>query len=106
MQMGNFTKFQPDLEVGEGYDLSPQGLEARILHIPGHSRGSIGVLTAAGDLFCGDLLVSGPRPALNKLIDNLAEARASLERLQTLNIQTVYPGHGPPFSRDKLLAIR
>ena len=40
-----------DLYVEDGYDLSAHGLAAQVVHIPGHSSGSIGVLTAAGDLF-------------------------------------------------------
>jgi hydroxyacylglutathione hydrolase len=104
MQMGNFEKFQPDLEVEEGYDLSGSGFEAKILHLPGHSRGSIGILTASGDLFCGDLLVGGEQPALNSLIDDPPTAQASLRRLKKLNLNVIYPGHGRPFTRDKLPA--
>jgi len=40
----------------EGQPLSDVGLDASVLHLPGHSKGSIGILTASGDLFCGDLL--------------------------------------------------
>jgi glyoxylase-like metal-dependent hydrolase (beta-lactamase superfamily II) len=53
-------KFTPDLEIDEGFDLSSYGFDGRILHIPGHSKGSIGVLTAKGDLFCGDLFYNMP----------------------------------------------
>ena len=48
-------RFNPDLEIDEGFDLSRHWLDGRILHIPGHLKGSIGVLTAKGDLFCGDI---------------------------------------------------
>ena len=49
-------RMKPDLSLKDGDDLSGYGLEARVLHLPGHSRGSISILTAQGDLFCGDLL--------------------------------------------------
>ncbi len=94
---GRAERFTPDVLVAEGDDLSPSGLEARVLSIPGHSLGSIAVLTAGGDLFCGDLLDNTARPALNSLIDDPAAARASLQRLECMNIRTVYPGHGRPF---------
>jgi hydroxyacylglutathione hydrolase len=97
MGMGKFIRFKPDLEVTEGFDLSSFGFDARVLHIPGHSRGSIGVMTVNGDLFSGDLLARGKKNGLNSLIDNLAEAQASLARLKNLNIIMVYPGHGRPF---------
>jgi hydroxyacylglutathione hydrolase len=42
-------------------------------------RGSVGILTAGGDLFCGDLLENYDRPALNSIMDDLAAANASVE---------------------------
>ena len=94
---GNRERFTPDLLVEEGDDLNAYELEASVLSIPGHSKGSIGVLTSAGDFFCGDLLTNSGRPALNSLIDDAAAASASLHRLGSLRIDTVYPGHGAPF---------
>lgn len=100
---GKAERFTPDLLLGEGDDLSAYGLDARVLSIPGHSKGSIGVLTAAGELFCGDLLENMKGPALNSLIDDIDAARASLARLRTLNIGLVYPGHGEPFGLDEVV---
>jgi hydroxyacylglutathione hydrolase len=90
-------RFSPDVPLEDGFDLSEYGLEAQVLSIPGHSRGSIGVLTAEGDLFCGDLLTNQGQPFLNSIMDNLPEANASVDRLLGLKIDTVYPGHGKPF---------
>ena len=70
------------------------------LPLPGQSKSSIGILTAGGDLFCGDLLINVGKPALNDIIDDVAVANASVERLKSLNIQTVYPGHGKPFPME------
>jgi len=96
-------KFKPDFNLEEGYDLSEYGLNAEILHLPGHSKGSIGVLTANCDLFCGDLFSNTKRPELNPIMDNLAEANASAERLKGYKINTVFPGHGRPFSIGSLV---
>ncbi|HNS51035.1 MAG TPA: MBL fold metallo-hydrolase [Anaerolineae bacterium] len=95
-------RFSPDalLEGGEG--LAVHGLEANVVWLPGHSRGSIGLLTAGGALFCGDLLENTAAPALNSLIDDPEAARASLERLRGLEVSTVYPGHGEPFRLEEL----
>lgn len=96
-KLRTFDRFKADIFVEDGYDISGYGLEANIWHIPGHSRGSIGIITINGDFFCGDLLSSGRKPSLNSLIDDLAEANASVEKLLSLKIDTVYPGHGRPF---------
>ena len=96
-RFGRGSRFLPDLFVEEGDDLSEHGWEARIVGLPGHSRGSIGILTAGGDLFCGDLLENMERPALGSIVDEPAAGEASLEKLRGLEIGTVYPGHGSPF---------
>lgn len=96
-------RFSPDLFVDEGDNLVDFGLEAKVLHLPGHSKGSIGVLMASGDLFCGDLLESSKRPSLNSLIDDLEDAKNSLEKLKSLDIKMVYPGHGKPFEMASFL---
>jgi hydroxyacylglutathione hydrolase len=75
-----------------------------LLDVPGHSAGSIGVLTAAGDLFCGDLLENTKAPALNSLMDDPAAAQASIAKLATRKVTTVYPGHGRPFAMGLLPA--
>ena len=43
---GAAERFTPDLHLADGDDLAQYGLEAAILSLPGHSRGSVGVLTA------------------------------------------------------------
>jgi hydroxyacylglutathione hydrolase len=91
------TKFKPDLTIDEGYDLSEHGLDAKVLHLPGHSKGSIGILTAGGDLFCGDLLANTDKPDIGSIIDDKVAVDASVEKLRNLEIDTVYPGHGKPF---------
>lgn len=95
---GTSERFTPDLFLEDGYDLSPSGLRAKIIALPGHSRGSIGILTAGGDLFCGDLFENTKGPVLNSLMDDLSAAKASVAVLERLKIKTVYPGHGQPFA--------
>jgi hydroxyacylglutathione hydrolase len=95
-------RFQPDLLVKDGDDFDTFGFDARVFEIPGHSLGSIGILTEAGDLFCGDLLVSTRQPVLNSLMDDQAAGQASIEKLKTLPIKKIYPGHGKPFTLNEI----
>ncbi len=100
-------RLTPDLYLADGDDLSDYGLEAVVLHLPGHSRGSIGVLTASGDLFCGDLLASRDnKPGHHFAADNAADFAASIRKLRGLEIKTVYPGHGGGFPGEGILQIR
>ena len=100
---GKAERFTPDLLLEEGEALSPYGFDARVLSIPGHSKGSLGILTAAGALFCGDLLINTDKPALNSLIDDMPAAEASLHRLRSMGVKTVYPGHGTPFPMQVMM---
>jgi glyoxylase-like metal-dependent hydrolase (beta-lactamase superfamily II) len=101
---GKAARFRPDVTLDDGADLAAYGWDARVLSLPGHSKGSIGLLTAEGELFCGDLLDNTDGPALNALMDDRAAGQASVERLRRLDVHTVYPGHGKPFPMKQFLA--
>ncbi|MBZ0294048.1 MAG: MBL fold metallo-hydrolase [Anaerolineae bacterium] len=91
-------QFTPDFGIQQGDYLTEYGFDAEVIEIPGHSKGSIGLLTVDGDLFCGDLLANTDKPALWSIMDDLEAAHASVEKLKGMKINTVYPGHGQPFS--------
>jgi len=97
-------RFAPDILLSEGDSLAEYGLDARVVAIPGHSKGSIGILTDEGDFVCGDLYENTQRPALNSLMDDLPAALASDARVRGLAVRTMYPGHGSPFSPGQLPA--
>jgi glyoxylase-like metal-dependent hydrolase (beta-lactamase superfamily II) len=99
-QLRNFKKFKPDICVDEGFDLSPYGVNAKVLHLPGHTPGSIGILTSDGDLLCGDTFINVRNPDTYPGGNNLRDLHSSIKRLKTLDIKRVYPGHGKPFNMD------
>jgi hydroxyacylglutathione hydrolase len=105
-RFGKANRVTPDLKLADGYDLAAYGLDATVISLLGHSRGSIGLLTSDGDLFVGDLLENTKRPALNSIMDDRAAAQASLKKLKSLNVKTVYPGHGGPFTLDQIKDVR
>jgi hydroxyacylglutathione hydrolase len=108
--LSKFDHFKPEIYLEDGQDLDEYGLEAKVLHVPGHSKGSIAFLApfsspsgALGQaLFCGDLLVNSSKPAKNSLVDDAAALDVSVERVKQLKPVTVYPGHGKPFPIEQL----
>ncbi len=42
------------------------------------------------------------RPSIATLVDDAEALEASFERVKKLDIQTVYPGHGKPFTMDEI----
>ena len=96
-RLSKSDRLRPDLYIDEKFDLSDYGFDAKVLEIPGHSQGSIGILTTNGELFCGDLLANVGKPSIWSIIDDSDAAYASIEKLKRLQIDTVYPGHGQSF---------
>jgi len=103
LMRGTFEKFTPDILIEDEQSLTPYGLEDEIIHIPGHSKGSIGILTTNNDLICGDLLTNIKKPQKNSLTEKQEEIDASVEKITSLEIDTVYPGHGKPFPMEKFI---
>jgi hydroxyacylglutathione hydrolase len=101
-QTGKSDRFTPDFTVEDGQDLSSYGLEAKVIHLPGHTLGEIGILTAEGELFCGDMLMESTK-GLRFGYGDASDFKASLEKLKALEIKTYYPGHGKPFSGEEFL---
>ena len=95
-------RFAPDVLLGDGERLDRFGLKAKTLHVPGHTTGSIAVLTDDGDFFSGDFLENRRRPSIATLVDDGDALARSFERIKSLPIRMVYPGHGAPFQLDAL----
>jgi glyoxylase-like metal-dependent hydrolase (beta-lactamase superfamily II) len=83
---GKSKRFRSDIFLEEGTDLSEFGFEAKVIEIPGHSKGSVGFLTTAGGLICGDLFENLKEPKLNSMMDDPEAAIASVEKLKSFEI--------------------
>jgi glyoxylase-like metal-dependent hydrolase (beta-lactamase superfamily II) len=81
-------------------DLGDRAFE--VLHLPGHSPGSIGLWEqATGTLFSGDAIYDGA------LLDELPESDIvayirTMRRLRELPVSVVHAGHEPSFGRARL----
>lgn len=91
------------LDEGDVVDLGDRVFH--VLHLPGHSPGSIGLWEeATGILFSGDAIYDGP------MLDVLEESepavlRATHERLRGLSPRVTHGGHFPSFGADRLMEI-
>ena len=85
---------------GDVIDLGNRRFE--ILHLPGHSPGSIGLWEAeSGVLFSGDAIYDGP--LLDELPgSDIAAYVATMKRLRDLPVDVVHAGHDPSFGRERL----
>jgi glyoxylase-like metal-dependent hydrolase (beta-lactamase superfamily II) len=90
------------VDEGDVVDLGDRAFE--VLHLPGHTQGSLGLLDrAAGVLFSGDtvyrddvLLDSMPNSSIPDYV-------ATMRRLRDLPVNVVHGGHDPSFGRARLV---
>jgi glyoxylase-like metal-dependent hydrolase (beta-lactamase superfamily II) len=94
--------FVSDLYLEDGQSLKPFGFDATVIALPGHSKGSIGILTSEGDLFCGDLIYNLPGFGY---IDDKVEHTQSINRVKHLHPRLIYPGHGKAFTLKEKLKV-
>ena len=88
--------FDVTVELGEGFSFRPYGVDAYAIELPGHSSGSIGIVTPAG-LIAGDALTNLFPPAGKAALYSDWEAvEASAAKAAALGDITVYFGHGNP----------
>lgn len=98
----SLPRFKPDILLSDGQSLAEYGLSAKVIHLPGHTPGSIGVLTDEGDLFAGDTFVNRKKPDTANIVENSESLKDTLSKLRTMNIKMIYPGHGKPFLRENI----
>jgi glyoxylase-like metal-dependent hydrolase (beta-lactamase superfamily II) len=91
------------VQEGDIVDIGDRHFE--VLHLPGHSPGSIGLWEeASGTLFSGDAVYDGP--LLDQLpTSNIADYIATMRRLRELPVNVVHGGHDPSFGRERLVEL-
>jgi glyoxylase-like metal-dependent hydrolase (beta-lactamase superfamily II) len=100
------ARFTPELLLEDGRRLDDFGLAAKVLHIPGHTKGSIALLADGGELFAGDTVGIRGRLDYSPFVENLVQLKSSVRLLQQQRATTVYPGHGRPFPAAELKNIK
>lgn len=91
------------LEEGDVIDLGDRVFE--VLHLPGHSPGSIALWEkASGTLFSGDVLYDGP--LIDDFYHSVVDAYVdSMQRLRSLPVRVVHAGHFGSFGRGRMLEL-
>lgn len=95
----------PTQTLAEGDVIDTGDRVFEVLHLPGHSPGSIGLWEAGtGVLFSGDAVYDGP------LLDDIPGADvdaylATMERLADLPVSVVHAGHDPSMGPERYRSV-
>lgn len=88
--------FEPTVYLKVGDDLRGYGIDAKIVELPGHTDGSIGLEIDGDKLFVGDALMNMFYPTVSMLYTDEREMLASAKYISELGEKTIYFGHGKP----------
>ncbi len=82
----------------------------RVVHVPGHTPGSIALIREDGAVFSGDALLADEDgnvlPPDPRLAEDADLAAASAERIMALHPRPLLPGHGAPSSESRRAAVK
>jgi glyoxylase-like metal-dependent hydrolase (beta-lactamase superfamily II) len=82
--------FEPDERLVEGSVIQAGDERLEVLYTPGHSDDHV-CFKVGRSLFTGDHIMGGS----SVMVTDLGSYMASLERLQGMTFDRMYPGHGP-----------
>ena len=86
--------FEPMVYLQDGDSLNEYGVDARVVELPGHTEGSIGLEIEGDKLFVGDALMNMFYPTISMLYTDKDKMLESAERIGEMGTKTIYFGHG------------
>lgn len=94
---------EPDIVIQDEYSLEDFGIKAKVIHTPGHTPGTVAVITEEGDALIG-CSVHGFPLRLRRGIPAIAIDQEliwkSWERIIEEGAKNIYISHGKPFKVD------
>jgi hydroxyacylglutathione hydrolase len=98
------TPTEADILLEDGDSLEEYGINAYVMHTPGHTPGSTTLIVNDSLAFVGDLLATGPKVhAQRSFAQDWLEVARSLNRLRLAEPELIYAGHGSdPISLEQL----
>lgn len=109
---GHEVRVAFDRMLGDGDELTVDGLHLGVIHTPGHASNHLCfLLKETGMLFCGDHIMQGSTVVIPPPDGNMRAYIESLRRLAAAELRVLAPGHGyllgePRAQAERLIAHR
>jgi glyoxylase-like metal-dependent hydrolase (beta-lactamase superfamily II) len=87
--------FSPDHILADGEDFETSEFRLQVVQTPGHASNHLCYLHAGSNwLFTGDHIINGSTVVIDPPDGSMGDYLRSLERLKSLQIEAILPGHG------------
>lgn len=99
---------EADIVLKDGDTLNEYGIDAYVLHTPGHTLGSSSLIVESKCAFVGDLLSTHRTPHVQRLFaQDWSAIGQSIDRLKAVKPDLIYSGHGKrPLTLQELIDLR
>ena len=88
--------FAPEVYLQDGDSLEKFGISAKIVALPGHTKGSIGIDLGKDGIIVGDALMNMFYPTVSMLYHDYEQMLESAKKISGMGERIVYFGHGKP----------
>lgn len=100
---------KPEVIEEEKVSLKGFGFEGEVIHIPGHTFGSMGVISEDGTAVIGDLVMGRfilyGRARLPVFAEDLSDVRDSIRKVLERDPEIIHTSHGGPFHPEDLKGL-
>jgi glyoxylase-like metal-dependent hydrolase (beta-lactamase superfamily II) len=104
---GSFAGVVADHIVEDELDLTPFGVNGRVVATPGHTVDSMSVSLSGGEAIVGDLIMAFVRhrvPGYPIFANDMSQVHSSVRKILGWKPTMIYAGHGGPFEPEKVAA--
>lgn len=101
--IGSFKPVKADYIVKEEFSLKEFGIDGNVIPTPGHTGGSLTIVINNQRALVGDAMFHVFKNSIIPFFANYPkDLYESWKKLASMDVQTFYPGHGPPISKELL----
>ena len=103
-----FDPVEPDIIIDKEYSLQDYGIDAKVIHTPGHTPGTLSILTGNGNAFIGCSTHGFPlrlRSGLPSVATDIEKVKSSWELLLSEGAKQIHGSHGKAVSIKRMKKI-
>ncbi|MHA1954796.1 MAG: MBL fold metallo-hydrolase [Candidatus Heimdallarchaeaceae archaeon] len=103
-----YDPVEPDIVIKDEYSLQEFGIDAKIIHTPGHTAGTVSLITKKGNAFIGCCAHGVPLrliPGLPKIAQDIDQVISSWEKIIKEGAKTLHISHGKALTVEKMKKI-